>query len=63
MDLMRDKGGQGSAEMILLFGGVIVIVVIFAAWYKNYLTSAGNEIMKTDVNNVTNSINGLKNKF
>ena len=27
MEIMKDEGGQGAAEYILLFGGVIVIAV------------------------------------
>jgi len=63
MKLTDEEIAQGSAEMILLFGGVIVIVIVAALWYKNYLISAGNEINKTDVKTVTNSIQNLKNKF
>jgi len=63
MEVINEEIAQGSAEMILLFGGVIVIVLVAALWYKNYLISAGNEINKTDVKTVTNSIQNLKNKF
>lgn len=63
MDIVDEEIAQGSAEMILLFGGVMVIVIIAAVWYKNYLTSAGNEINKTDVKTVTNSIQNLKSKL
>jgi len=63
MNIRYDETAQGSAEMILLFGGVIVIVIFAALWYKNYLISAGNEINKTDVKTVTDSIQSLKNKF
>ncbi|HIH61720.1 MAG TPA: class III signal peptide-containing protein [Methanobacteriales archaeon] len=63
MNIGYDETAQGSAEMILLFGGVIVIVIFAALWYKNYLISAGNEINRTDVKTVTNSIQNLKNKF
>ncbi|MGB9937564.1 MAG: class III signal peptide-containing protein, partial [Methanobacterium sp.] len=27
MDFLKDEGGQGAAEYILLFGGVIVIAI------------------------------------
>lgn len=63
MDIRDDETAQGSAEMILLFGGVIVIVIFAALWYKNYLISAGKEINQTDVQSVTNSIQSLKSKF
>jgi len=63
MNIRYDETAQGSAEMILLFGGGIVIVIFAALWYKNYLISAGNEINRTDVKTVTNSIQNLKSKF
>ena len=28
MDILKDEGGQGAAEYILLFGGVIVIAIV-----------------------------------
>jgi Flp pilus assembly pilin Flp len=63
MKILRDESGQGAAEYILLFGGVIAIVIIAALSYSNYIKGVGNEINSTDVQNVTNAINGLNNKF
>ncbi len=63
MKILNDESGQGAAEYILLFGGVIIIVIIAALSYSNYIKSAGNEINTTDVQNVTNAINGLNSKF
>jgi Flp pilus assembly pilin Flp len=63
MKIVRDESGQGAAEYILLFGGVIAIVIIAALSYSNYIQGAGNEINTTDVQNVTNAIKDLNNKF
>jgi hypothetical protein len=63
MQILKEDKGQGSAELILIFGGIIVIASVAAIFYRNYLARLGNEINKTDVQNVTNSLNGLKNKF
>ena len=63
MKILKDERAQGSAELILVFGGMIVIVIVAAVYYRNYLSGVGNDIITTDVQNVTNSINGLKNKF
>ena len=38
MDIMKDEGGQGAAEYILLFGGVIVIAVAALLIYRAYFT-------------------------
>jgi len=63
MQILKDNKGQGSAELILIFGGIIVIAVVAALYYKNYLSGLGSEINNTDVNNVTNALQGLKSKF
>jgi len=63
MKIMNEERAQGSAEMILIFGGVIVIAIVAAVYYRTYLTGLGNEINTTDVENVTNSISNLKNLF
>jgi hypothetical protein len=60
--LIADESGQGSTELILVFGGIIVIVTVAVVWYRNYVRGS-EAAMKSDVQNVTNSINGLKNKF
>jgi Class III signal peptide len=62
MDIRQDEKAQTSAEMILLFGGIIVIALIALIVYRNYTSGLGNN-MNSDVNNVTNSINNLNAKF
>ncbi|MEN4018695.1 MAG: class III signal peptide-containing protein [Methanobacterium sp.] len=63
MQILKEDKGQGSAELILIFGGIIVIAIAAAIYYRNYLEGLGDEINKTDVQNVTNSLNDLKKKF
>ncbi|MDD3985080.1 MAG: class III signal peptide-containing protein [Methanobacterium sp.] len=63
MDIIKEETGQSSAELMLLFGGIIVITIIAALFYKNYLSGLGNEVTNTDLQNVNNSINNLSNKF
>lgn len=63
MQILKEDKGQGSAELILIFGGIIVIAIVAAIFYRNYLAGLGDEINKTDVQNVTNSLNDLKKKF
>jgi uncharacterized protein (UPF0333 family) len=38
MDIVKDEGGQGAAEYILLFGGVIVIAIVALYIYFTYFT-------------------------
>jgi len=63
MQILKEDKGQGSAELILIFGGIIVIAIVAAVYYRNYLAGLGEEINRTDVQNVTNSLNNLKEKF
>jgi Flp pilus assembly pilin Flp len=35
-EFIRDEGGQGAAEYILLFGGVIVIAIAILSIYQTY---------------------------
>ncbi len=39
MEFLKDEGGQGAAEYILLFGGVIVIAIAALLIYKTYFTT------------------------
>ena len=39
---IEDEGGQGAAEYILLFGGVIVIAIAALIIYKRYFTTQPN---------------------
>ncbi|MBC7118946.1 MAG: class III signal peptide-containing protein [Methanobacteriaceae archaeon] len=58
MKFLKDEGGQGAAEYILLFGGVIVIAIIALLIYRSYFTkqnlSAGNDISTVRQNVNTN---------
>jgi hypothetical protein len=63
MDIVNDETAQVSAELILLFGGIIVIALVALITYKNYVSGLGNEINGSQLNNTTNTIMNLKNKF
>lgn len=56
MEFLKDEGGQGAAEYILLFGGVIVIAIAALLIYKEYLDPGVSPFhTSTDVNNVRSS--------
>ena len=42
MNFIEDENGQGSAEYIFLFGGVIVIAIAALFIYREYFNSATN---------------------
>jgi len=55
MEFLKDEGGQGAAEYILLFGGVIVIAI--AALYIYYTYMQGSTELKAtqDISTVRTS--------
>ncbi len=56
MDILKDEGGQGAAEYILLFGGVIVIAIAALVIYNQYFKSQSGLNASTDINNVRTSV-------
>ena len=56
MEFLKDEGGQGAAEYILLFGGVIVIAIAALYIYYTYLQGATNLKATTDINTVRSTI-------
>lgn len=61
--LISDESGQSSAELILLIGGMIVIVLIAMSFYKSYILSIGDEISSNELNNINKSIESIHSKF
>ena len=57
MSFLKDEGGQGAAEYILLFGGVIVIAIAALLIYRAYFTNNSGLVASSDVNTVRNSMN------
>jgi hypothetical protein len=56
MDIMKDEGGQGAAEYILLFGGVIVIAVAALMIYRAYFTNTTALTSTQDISTVRTSV-------
>jgi hypothetical protein len=56
MELIKDERGQGAAEYILLFGGVIVVAIAALVIYRNYIQAGTNPFnVPADVNTVRSS--------
>ena len=60
---MMDNRGQASAEFILLFGGIIVVVLLAIYMYNNYLSDLSGEIASKEVREFNGELNILKNYF
>ena len=58
-----DEKGQASAEMILLIGGMIVIVLIAIYFYKDYLWGIGQEMNSTEITKANNAIENISSNF
>ncbi|MCE5214050.1 MAG: class III signal peptide-containing protein [Methanobacterium sp.] len=56
MDFLKDEVGQGAAEYILLFGGVIVVAIAALLIYRTYFTSATGLNAVSDANTVRNTV-------
>jgi Class III signal peptide. len=55
MEFLKDEGGQGAAEYILLFGGVIVIAIAALLIYKQYFQNS-NMNSAQDISSVRGSV-------
>jgi uncharacterized protein (UPF0333 family) len=58
MKFLKDEGGQGAAEYILLFGGVIVIAIAALLIYQAYFTNNSVYNSDSDIASVRNNLIG-----
>lgn len=55
--LISENSGQGAAEYILLFGGVIVIALLALTIYRSYMETSDTSLKaKDDIIDVRNTI-------
>lgn len=58
-----DNEGQASAELILLFGGIMVVVLLVIYMYKNYMNDLNGEIYSEEFNKFNNEFQQIKQYF
>ncbi len=58
-----DSKGQASAEFILLFGGIMVVVLLAIYMYNNYISDLSSEISSKEVKQFNNELNTLGKYF
>ena len=58
-----DNSGQTSAEFILLFGGIMVVVLLIMYMYNNYVGGLGDEISSKEFSEFNNKLNDLGRYF
>lgn len=62
-NLIGDDKGQGSVELILIIGGLIVIILLVVSMYKSYLVDLGREIDSNELNTLNGSFNDIASRF
>ena len=60
---IKDNNGQGSVELILIIGGIIVIILVVVSMYKSYLVDLGTEIDSNEINTLNSSFSDIASKF
>ena len=58
-----DNNAQVSAELILLFGGIMVVVLLAIYMYKTYITDLSGEIQLKEVNQFKTKLNEISDIF
>ena len=58
-----DNRGQSSAELILLFGGIMVVVLLAIYMYNNYVSDLGAQIQSKEVNDFNNQLETIERYF
>ena len=61
--LINDENGQGSAELILIVGGIIVIILVVVSMYKSYLSDLGTEIGSNEMKILNSSFSDIASRF
>jgi len=57
MEILKDEGGQATAEYVLLFGGIIVIMIVGIYIINSYFSKpATNFNIGTDINKIRQGV-------
>ncbi|MBE6485707.1 MAG: class III signal peptide-containing protein [Methanosphaera stadtmanae] len=56
MNIINDEHGQGAAEYILLFGGVIIIALVAMNIYSNYFSDTNTFSAKDDAEQIRSNL-------
>ena len=61
--IIKDDKGQGSVELILIIGGIIVIILLVVSMYKSYLIDLGTEMDSNEITTLNSSFNDIASRF
>lgn len=60
---IKENSGQAAAELILIFGGIIVIVMIGLIFYKKYVNELSKDIKNNEVSKFNEELKKLGENF
>ncbi len=63
MVIKMDNNAQASAEFILLFGGIMVVVLLAIYMYKRYISDLSGEIQSREVAEFKNKLGEISEIF
>lgn len=58
-----DNSGQTSAEFILIFGGIMVVVLLAIHMYNSYMSDLGGQINSKEVKEFNSQLKNLGKYF
>ena len=61
--LFKENNAQGSVELILIIGGIIVIVLVCMFVYKSYIGGLGDELESSELDSLNKSFEDIALKF
>lgn len=63
MNIYEDRLGQASVELILLFAGILIVVILAMNIYQKYLQQFDTEIKNNEINNIKTKLDNLDKKI
>ena len=63
MNIYVDRLGQASVELILLFAGILIVVILAMNIYQKYLQQFDTEIKNNEINDIKTKLDNLDKKI
>ena len=63
MNIYEDRLGQASVELILLFAGILIVVILAMNIYQKYLQQFDTEIKNNEINDRKTKLDNLDKKI
>lgn len=63
MNIYEDRLGQASVELILLFAGILIVVILAMNIYQKYLQQFDSEIKNNEINDIKTKLDNLDKKI